>query len=374
MDALTTILDDLDDRVLRSKLLAYTARQIKGKEKRARLMALALDQAGMLEGLERTEVARYIADCSGNVEELSMVSGFADDLKDVSEKARIKLRIASRLDEIGDKEAALDIFRSIGKMVKEIESERERVALRLNLARGFERSGEEEVAKREISVALGESNDEWRIDRRLREEARRMNVFGIEAERRSDEPPPVKGGKAIIILYNTYEGGMKSIHRRMLARAAPLCWSFGYDLVLTGFPIADLTDLVESTFGDTRIGKGGVYVRKLSETGRIQIRERFGKEDEADWNQLGLPIATTSKPDIEKSVSMREAVELADRSHPLKRVCIMIGMGKKGLPVSLLRSANHHLELTGAGIPLETSVALGVIAERLRSSLFDTRC
>jgi hypothetical protein len=44
-----------------------------------------------------------------------------------------------------------------------------------------------------------------------------------------------------------------------------------------------------------------------------------------------------------------------------------MGLGKSGLPQSLLNQVQYHLELTGNNIPLETCTAMGVIAQQLRA-------
>ena len=62
---------------------------------------------------------------------------------------------------------------------------------------------------------------------------------------------------------------------------------------------------------------------------------------------------------------MAKTFELAGKLHPKKRVCIIMGLGKRGLPQSLLDSVDYHLELTGSGVALETATAMGVIAAQM---------
>ncbi len=49
-----------------------------------------------------------------------------------------------------------------------------------------------------------------------------------------------------------------------------------------------------------------------------------------------------------------------------------MGLGKKGLPESFLKSVPYHLEHTGKDVALETATAMGVIAEQLRSKVSPT--
>jgi hypothetical protein len=78
-----------------------------------------------------------------------------------------------------------------------------------------------------------------------------------------------------------------------------------------------------------------------------------------------MPVATTSRPAKEKATSIENALEQARATHPLERLCLVMGLGKKGLPGSLLDKVDHHVELTGSGIPLETATAMGIIAREL---------
>ena len=78
-----------------------------------------------------------------------------------------------------------------------------------------------------------------------------------------------------------------------------------------------------------------------------------------------MPVATTSRPAKEKATSLEKALEQARATHPLKRLCFIMGLGKKGLPRSLLDNVEHHVELTGSNIPLETATAMGIIAREL---------
>jgi hypothetical protein len=46
-------------------------------------------------------------------------------------------------------------------------------------------------------------------------------------------------------------------------------------------------------------------------------------------------------------------------------LCVFIGLGRQGLPKSLLDNCPDQFELTGIGASLETAVAMGAIAQRL---------
>jgi hypothetical protein len=136
-----------------------------------------------------------------------------------------------------------------------------------------------------------------------------------------------------------------------------------------GFPTTDLDGLIDQVLKDSNIGRGGKYLKEMAVSGRIFLVECSEKKPPNDLERLGLPVATTSKPRKEKSISMKDALSLAKSKHPEHRMCLIMGLGKRGLPPSLLSYVPYHLELTGSNIPLETSTAMGVIAEQLRSTM-----
>jgi hypothetical protein len=191
-----------------------------------------------------------------------------------------------------------------------------------------------------------------------------MVKHGLKEQEEIREPsiPDKRSGRHILALYDTYEGGLKPVHSRAVARAAPLCAAFGLDLALIGFPSDDLERIVGLSEKETNIGKGGTYIRKLHSTDRILLVGCSEKDPPSDWSDLGLPVATTSRPDRMKSIELGRAIEVSRTAHPKRRICLIMGLGRKGLPDSLLESVSHHLEITGANIPLETATAMGILA------------
>jgi uncharacterized protein len=178
-------------------------------------------------------------------------------------------------------------------------------------------------------------------------------------------------GNHVLALYDAYEGGLKPTHYRTLARAAPLCFAYDLDLALVGFPEDNLDRIVQDTITETNIGRGGKLLGVLHSEGRIHSIPATTKIPPESWIGLGTPIGTTSHPDPKKRVVLMDGGVIPDqrtgRSHFGGRLCIIMGLGRQGLPPSLLRSVDYHLELTGKNVPLETATAMGIIAERLNS-------
>ena len=78
-------------------------------------------------------------------------------------------------------------------------------------------------------------------------------------------------------------------------------------------------------------------------------RVRFFESD-IDESWAGSKVATTASPDPNK-------LKLPDG-----KLCMVMGLGPKGLPKPLLESSSYHFELTGSNIAFETGTAMGSIA------------
>ena len=171
---------------------------------------------------------------------------------------------------------------------------------------------------------------------------------GKKKMRSAEDVPPIEGEKPLftMALYNSYKGKADENHYRNVARAAALCYAFGLNLALIGFPFKDAEECVEKTIRSTRIGKGGMYLKALHTAGRLSLRAGIG--------EFSVPIvATTSHPDPEKQVKIEEIKG---------KVVFILGTGHQGLPASVLKRADFHLEFTGKGASLETCTAMGVLA------------
>lgn len=176
----------------------------------------------------------------------------------------------------------------------------------------------------------------------------------------AEAPSDYKRNTIILGLLNTYRGKtLLDAHIRVVARAAPLCYAYRLDLCLFGFPVADAGEIVSRVERESRVGEGGSYLRKLFDEGRLFV---LRIPDEAALPGIGELVATTSRPDPKKMVSLDK---IAKKSRPF---CILMGLGSQGLPKGVLRLSRHHLELTGQGIPLETCTAMGALAALLSSS------
>ncbi len=158
--------------------------------------------------------------------------------------------------------------------------------------------------------------------------------------------------RSTLALVNSYSGGLGAPHVRAVARAAPLCIAFDLDLVLIDFP-GTIDDIVDMVAADSQVGEGEGYARTLLQERRLKVLPLVSGLPEA-WP--GRPVATTPHPDPEKN---RDLLTL---EHP---VCLLVGVGRQGIPKRMLHAAQVHYELTGKGISLETATAMGILADRL---------
>jgi|Deesub1362A_J573_1020465.scaffolds.fasta_scaffold02232_12 hypothetical protein len=171
------------------------------------------------------------------------------------------------------------------------------------------------------------------------------------------------GGRITLGLYNSYDAArLHDIHKRSIARAAPVCYAFEVNLALFGFPFeGSFSSIVEELASDTTIGEGGRYLKLLASKGRLNIFE-FPRRGFPP--QLGEVVAATSKPAQEKHISPRE---LAARAKRGKSFLVVMGLGRRGLPKEVLSMARHHLELSGKAVPFETCTVIGMLPALLHA-------
>jgi hypothetical protein len=336
------ILEKVDNGATRSKLMGYLhlqCRKSKIPSGPVNPLQAAVDTALGAPDEERLDVLQYLAKQSSTKDEIEVVAGGVGGLKDPANGARLLATLGGSADRAGMKEMALEFFTQGLRISSRIENQKEKAKMRKNLTKGLERCGGVKEEK-----------------------SRKKEIKGVKVSLKEKEE-----GNDMLALYDTYEGGLKPVHARAVARAAPLCVAFGLDLALMGFPADNLEELVKMVARDTNVGKGGKYLKELLEQDRVVLVPCTKSKPPENWEELGLPVATTSRPSRDKKVDMAKTFELAGKLHPKKRVCLIMGLGKRGLPPSLLDAAPYHLELTGSNVPLETCTAMGVIAQLLAS-------
>ena len=174
---------------------------------------------------------------------------------------------------------------------------------------------------------------------------------GVDSPKSSKAVPELsevaKSGKHTLGLLNTYGGKWNHPHFKAVHKAANLCSAFDLDLALIGFPKVESEKLMNEVKKEMRLPNED-YLSSLFSNQRVRF---FDKDIDESW--AGSKVATTANPDANK-------LELPDG-----RLCMIVGLGPKGLPKSFLKASNCHFELTGSNIAFETGTAMGSIAGHL---------
>ena len=178
----------------------------------------------------------------------------------------------------------------------------------------------------------------------------------------------VRKGRLTLALYNSYDPvRLAEAHRRALARAAPLATAYDANLAILGFPLdrelRTPLEVAEWLTTTTSIGQGGELLVQLAREGRFAV---FDLPKKGLPPQLGTVVATTSKPDGSRRVDPAWAAEelAAGRS-----LCMLFGLGPRGLPRDTMDLTRHHLDVTRRGVALETCTALGAVAAAISEAL-----
>ncbi|MCD4704245.1 MAG: DUF531 domain-containing protein [Methanosarcinaceae archaeon] len=162
-------------------------------------------------------------------------------------------------------------------------------------------------------------------------------------------------------IVNTYDR-IKVIdaHYRAIARAAPICYAFGFSLALFDFPFKmERDELVEYIMDKTTIGESGKYLDMLNQKNHFFV---FDLPKKGFQSQFGQVVATTSKPDPRFAASPEQ---IADGIRDRQSYLFLVGLGRKGLPKQTFSLAKYHLDLTSAGVSFETCTAIGAIPAHL---------
>ncbi|MBP2144424.1 hypothetical protein J2127_001607 [Methanococcus voltae] len=167
--------------------------------------------------------------------------------------------------------------------------------------------------------------------------------------------------RCTMILYNSYDKSKwHEAHKRAIARAAPICTAFDWNLAIYDFPVDKIENLegLESTntekdvikLIETTIGGSGSYLRNLIDNNRFIVTNKYQA-------QFGTPIATTSKPDAKKLITPKQVLQELQ-----KKPCgVFIGLGRHGLPKDVMKMGHYELDITEKGLSLETCTAIASI-------------
>lgn len=154
-------------------------------------------------------------------------------------------------------------------------------------------------------------------------------------------------------------------HYRAIARAAPICYAYGFSLALFDFPFKmDKDELVDFVMDKTTIGDSGKYLDLLNKEHHLFVSDLPPKGFPAHF---GSVVTTTSKPYPQKVLT---PLDVAAGNMRKKSYMFLVGLGRKGLPKDLFERAEYHLDITTKGISLETCTAIGAIPTQINALTF----
>lgn len=156
-----------------------------------------------------------------------------------------------------------------------------------------------------------------------------------------------RSGNNTLALYNTYDGKWNHPHYKAVFKAANLCSAFDLNLALIGFPEIEGKKIASEIKKEMRLPNEGYFSQLL-----LYNRVKFFEKD-VDESWAGTKIITTENPDSKKL------------GKPEGKICMIMGLGPKGLPDKFIEASDNHFEITGSGVGLETGTAMGAIAAHL---------
>ncbi|MBS3749740.1 MAG: DUF531 family protein [Candidatus Thermoplasmatota archaeon] len=366
---LHSVLTTVKDPFVNSKLMGYLYLQCHKKDiDFPKALQTAIDTALKSEE-NKVDALRYLSRHIQKKQDFVKIQEVINLLPDLIHRIQLLTTLAGHADKKDLESLSLSLFDKGLSLSKSIPDTKTRVKTQLTIAKGYLKINKQELAK-EILVTDHQKTSDESLKTTIEKTMKQYNlpledINPVYEPHKSSEKfahLPISTG-CMLGLYDTYEGAIKPIHIRTLARAAPLCAAFGLDLALIGFPIKKLDEFIKQATTNTTIGKGGKYVKFLSKANRIHLYPGSQKNLPTFTNNE-LIVATTDHPEENKSITLSDAVN-KQRSNPEKRLMLIMGLGKKGLPSHFLHQVDYQLELTGVNVPLETCTAMGIIAMKL---------
>ena len=166
--------------------------------------------------------------------------------------------------------------------------------------------------------------------------------------------PPIN-----LVLLNTKKSvDLSEIHRRWIARVAPLCIAYNLHLTLSNFKISDSPiEFAKKMAPSTSIGEGGQRFIELARNGKMQIT------DLPPPKNFGTTIVCTSKPEKNKERDSAYIAKLSDK----ERIALIFGCDEhqNQMTKKIKSDSKHHLDITSKGIKLTLETEIGAVTSIL---------
>lgn len=370
-----TKIKEVNDEVIQTKLFGYLYLQtIKYSIPYPKAFHTATQIAINEKTTNKTKALRYLIRHISIKKDFLYLKDILLKITDPAQQSKLLITLAAQADKNGYKTISLNLFNHAKSQCKQVSSNQLKSKIKLTIAKGLYKANQQEEAK-QILQELNQQTDDYKMQTKIE---KTMEKYGFKKTNKIQRKKTIpvaninpssfpQSTTKILTLYDTYEGSLKPIHFRMVARAAPLCCAFGLDLALMGFPVQNLKLFIEKAIHETTIAKGGDFIRYLFRNNRIHLL-KYTEDNLSIFHQNEILIATTEQPDEKKNVSFDQLFK-KEKNQSKKTFYILMGLGKKGLPASLLKKVPYHVEITGLNIPIETSTAMGIITYQIHNAL-----
>jgi len=361
----------IQDPFIQSKVLGYLYLQCtKNQIYFPQAFHTSIKAALQLENSEKITILRYLSRHVQSKQDFITLKEIILSLVESLHQCQLLSTLGGSADKNNHQDISLICFNEGLKRVGSVENNKDREKIQINLANGLIKINKKQQAKkilRDVHQTTTDNTNKKLIEKTMMKNDQKFDaIHPVGSSQKTNQilSKDLSDSTGCILgLYNTYDGPMKPVHMRMIARAAPLCAAFGLDLALLHFPIDDADNFIRQVTTDTKIGQEGKYIQFLFEKRRIHLLDSIQLKASV-FSNFEIVIATTSHPDEKKKLSMKQALQ-KKLNRPEGKLIIMMGLGKKGLPAHLLKSVDYHLELTGVNVSLETSTVMGVISMKI---------
>tara|TARA_Y100000590_G_scaffold327235_1_gene371520 strand:- start:3827 stop:4333 length:507 start_codon:yes stop_codon:yes gene_type:complete len=168
-----------------------------------------------------------------------------------------------------------------------------------------------------------------------------------------------------LVLINTKKSDdLSELHRRWIARVAPICKAYDLHLTLSNFKIDDSPiEFAKKIAPSTSIGKGGEGFIELAQKGKVQITNLPLPQN------IGTMVVCTSEPEEKKERNIDYISKLSND----EKIALIFGCDEhqNQMTKKIRKESRHHLDITGKRIKLSLDGEIGAVTSILSKTRKD---
>ncbi len=168
-----------------------------------------------------------------------------------------------------------------------------------------------------------------------------------------------------LVLINTKKSDdLSELHRRWIARVAPICKAYDLHLTLSNFKIDDSPiEFAKKIAPSTSIGKGGEGFIELAQKGKVQITNLPLPQN------IGTMVVCTSEPEEKKERNIDYISKLSND----EKIALIFGCDEhqNQMTKKIRKESRHHLDITGKRIKLSLDGEIGAVTSTLSKTRKD---